>query len=68
MIPDSAPTGAGSFEAAVCEKVDQARGTARAEGYAAGLEAAAKACEGDKTHPVAQAYAKIVRTLGKEQP
>ena len=37
------------------------------EGYAAGLEAAAKACEGDKTHPVAQAYAKTIRALGKEE-
>ena len=39
MIPDDAPTGAGSFEAALAEKVDQIR----AEGYAAGLEAAISA-------------------------
>ena len=32
MIPDNAPTGAGSFEGAVVEKVDQIR----AKGFAAG--------------------------------
>lgn len=76
MIPDDAPSGAGSFEGALVEKIDEIR----AKGYAAGLEAAAKwhdklvkfmeeepCC--DSTRAAARRHrkcAKAIRALGKE--